>query len=147
MLSLSVAQPANPVAGDLRAIGSQTFSFLGTALDELPETGLGTVPSWPVGMTAGQFARAMAGSILWLKPESTATGEGRYAVVAPTATQPDEVDLWISPPASFSWGALDVNVIQWLPHLATVDGNESSQASAGMGSPLGTLRLAAAGGV
>ena len=27
MLSLTVAQPANPVAGDLRALGSQTFSF------------------------------------------------------------------------------------------------------------------------
>ena len=37
MLSLSVAQPTNPVVGDLRATGSQTFSFLEAALDEVPE--------------------------------------------------------------------------------------------------------------
>ena len=112
MLSLTVAQPANPVAGDLRALGSQTFSLLEAALDELPETVLGTPPSWPVEFSAEQFARDNAGSILWLKPVSQAAGEGRlYAVVSPMATQSGAVVLWSTSQTEFSWGDCDSNVI------------------------------------
>ena len=144
MLSLSVAQPTNPVVGDLRATGSQTFSFLEAALDEVPEVVLGTSPSWPVGMSAEEFARQMAGSIIWLKPESPASGEGRYAVVAPTVSQSDAVTLWMMPEGQFTWAAFDLNAIQWLPHLATVEGHQGSQPTVEVASPLGILRLTAA---
>ena len=142
MLSLPVAQPTNPVVGDLRATGSQTFSLLEAALDELPETVLGTPPSWPVEFSAEQFARDNAGSIMWLKPVNQTSGEGRYAVVSPMATQSGAVTLWSTSQTEFSWGDCDVNVIQWLPQIATVQGHESSQAMEGVPSPLGPLRFA-----